>query len=85
MSGLQEEKAYIRWSVPRLRGPPKAVTISRRNWILRMVAVLVILIAFAAFEIVTGGTRALLGVALVCIIAVVVAAYGWYVGRKGMA
>lgn len=80
------KEPYIRWYVPRWRsGPPKVVEISRRNWLGRVFAVVLmwaIIIAF--FGLLIGIEIVPVLIFLAVLIVGGLAFYGWYSGRAGV-
>ena len=78
----EKDEAYLRRNVPNRRGPPKVVEVTRRNW--HMTLILVVLM----WAIMIGFFGFLEGVELAVVLAVVAGLVivlfywlGWYFGR----
>jgi hypothetical protein len=81
----EKDEPYIRWYVPKRRGPPRAVEITRRNWRMRIVLIVAMwAIVIGFLGLLAGAELAIFLTILMGIIVLGIIFYGWYSGREGV-
>lgn len=81
----EKDETYIRWYVPKRRGPPKAVEITRKNWHLRIVLVVAMwAVVIAFFGLLEGAEFAFILALFMGFIVLGILFHGWYSGREGV-